>query len=190
MQTNSARQAWPVVVSLFATAMLAFSLGVLATAWAVAEAGMAPRGDGVTVPEMASEPTRLRFALVPPVRVAAGEAAVLVPEVFANALPSERSSAEEERDAYTLQLGLFLLPQRAEEARRAAAAKGIVATTRLTIDARGHAWYQVTGGRFADRISAELASRSLLGAYPIADADSRHGRSGRDESGFGGWGRG
>ena len=127
--------------------------------------------------------------MVPAVRVAAAEAAVLLPEVFAGGTATQ-APAEADADAYTLQLGLFLLPERAERASRDAAAKGIPTTTRLTVDARGRAWYQVTAGRFADRISAELASRSFLDAYPIADAASHRPEAGEAEAAPGGWSRG
>ena len=123
MKTNRFRRAWPLAASLFATALLAFSLGALATAWAVVEAGAQPRSMVAPDADMASEPSWLRFAMVPPVRVAAAEAAVLLPEIFLLGMEARAPEAPEQ-DAYTLQFGMFLLPQRAEEAGREAVAKG------------------------------------------------------------------
>lgn len=170
MRANtSQRRVWAVAGSLAVTAVLAFALGALTTAWVVARSGLAQAPADTVLSDAEPDPTQLHFPMVPPVRLTAGEAAVLLPEAFADS----RLAGAEPLPRYTLQLGLFLRPEQAEAARGEAEAKGITATTRLSVDARGRAWYQVTAGSYADRVSAELAARSLRDAYPIDDGGSR-----------------
>lgn len=168
MATRSRRPLWPVLVSLAATAILSFVAGGMVTALVLAVETPAPSAAGAAAAE-ADPAGRLALSLVPAERIGAAEAAALAPEVFA--APATPSRDLPSFGLYTVQVGTYLRPDLAEQARRNAEALGLAASTRLQVDENGRAWYSVQAGRYGDRLSAALAARSFEGAHPVSLAD-------------------
>lgn len=169
MTTRSRRPLWPVLVSLAATAILSFVAGGMVTALVLAVEAPAPSSAAGAAATEADPAGRLALSLVPAERIGAAEAAALAPEVFA--APAMPSRDLPSFGLYTVQVGTYLRPDLAEQARRNAEALGLAASTRLQVDENGRAWYSVQAGRYGDRLSAALAARSFEGAHPVSLAD-------------------
>lgn len=174
MPTTTSRHVWLMAASLAATAVLSFAVGVMTTVWALSDPQLAahrpvPRKAEPALAALDSTPDRLRYAMVPATRVGAAEAAAVAPEHFGELVPVADDLADSDADAgaFTLELGMFMLAERAEEVRQDAEALGIASSTRLIVDGEGRAWYVVHAGRFPDRVSAEMMARSFDGAHAV-----------------------